>query len=46
LKIVGTESRLELEEFLGRKVFLELFVKVKENWRNDPRLLKGLGYEG
>lgn len=46
LKKVGTESRLELEEFLGRKVFLELFVKVKENWRNDPRLLKGLGYEG
>ncbi len=45
LKKVGTESRLELEEFLGRKVFLELYVKVKENWRNDPRLLKGLGYE-
>lgn len=45
LKKVGTESRLEMEEFLGRKVFLELFVKVKENWRNDPRLLKSLGYD-
>lgn len=45
LKKVGTEARLEMEEFLGRKVFLELFVKVKENWRNDPRLLKGLGYD-
>ena len=45
LKKVGTESRLEMEAFLGRKVFLELFVKVKENWRNDPRILKGLGYD-
>ncbi len=45
LKKVGTEARLEMEEFLGRKVFLEMFVKVKENWRNDPRILKGLGYD-
>lgn len=44
LKKVGTEARKELEEFLGRKVFLELYVKVTENWRNKPSVLKRFGY--
>ena len=45
LKKVGTEARLDIEAFLQTKVFLELFVKVRENWRNDERFLKGMGYE-
>ncbi len=44
LKKVGTEARLELEAFLGKKVYLELFVKVNENWRNDTSKLKRFGY--
>lgn len=44
LKKVGTEAREELERFLGKKVFLKLFVKVNENWRNDDRQLRRFGY--
>lgn len=44
LKKVGTEARLEMEEFLGRKVFLELFVKVNKDWRDKPLMLKKFGY--
>ncbi|HNT41117.1 MAG TPA: GTPase Era, partial [Tenuifilaceae bacterium] len=33
-----------LEAFLGKKVYLELFVKVNENWRNDTSKLKRFGY--
>ncbi|MGD9978233.1 MAG: GTPase Era [Bacteroidales bacterium] len=44
LKKVGTEARLDLEKFLGKKVFLELFVKVDPNWRNDDKKLKRFGY--
>lgn len=44
LKKVGTEAREELECFLGKKVFLKLFVKVNENWRNDDRQLRRFGY--
>jgi len=43
LKQVGTEARQELEAFFGRKVFLELHVKVKKNWRDDEETLKSLG---
>lgn len=39
LKEIGTEARLEIEELIGRKVFLELYVKVQEGWRENPRLL-------
>lgn len=39
LKQIGTEARADIEAMLGRKVFLELFVKVKENWRTDPQFL-------
>ena len=44
LKKVGRQAREELEEFLRKKVFLQLFVKVSEDWRND-RQLRRFGYE-
>ncbi len=44
LKRVGKLAREEIELFLGRPVFLELFVKVTENWRKKDTLLKRLGY--
>ena len=46
IKRLGMESRKSMEKFLESKVFLELFVKVKEGWRDDERLLKGFGYKG
>ena len=45
LKRAGSEARRELEDFLGRRVFLRLWVKVREDWRNDPRTLRQLGLE-
>ncbi|MFN0275518.1 MAG: GTPase Era [Chitinophagales bacterium] len=45
IKKVGVEARKEMEAWLGKKVFLELFVKIKENWKNDERNLKYFGYE-
>ena len=44
LKTVGTEARMELEALLGTKVFLELWVKVQPDWRQDETVLKELGY--
>jgi len=44
LKKVGTEARKDLEDFLQKKVFLELFVKVEENWRDDETALTKFGY--
>jgi GTPase len=44
IKKLGSNARLDLEKFLEKKVFLELFVKVKDNWRDDDRLLKEFGY--
>jgi GTP-binding protein Era len=44
LKKVGTESRLDMEDFFGKKVFLELYVKVTKDWRNKPLILKRFGY--
>ncbi len=43
LKEVGTQARLELEELLGRKVFIQFWVKVRDDWRNDERTLRRLG---
>jgi GTP-binding protein Era len=43
LKIIGTEARLELEEQLETKVFLELWVRVEPSWRKSDRLLDELG---
>jgi GTPase len=44
LKQIGTEARKELEKFLGKKVFLELHVKVKRHWRDDEETLRSLGF--
>jgi GTP-binding protein Era len=46
LKKIGTLARAEIEEMLGRKVFLELFVKVRENWRESPEFLSQLDWRG
>lgn len=45
LKRIGREARLALEAFLEAKVYLELWVKVRKNWRRDERFLRQLGYE-
>lgn len=45
LKSIGSRAREDIERFLGTKVYLELFVKVKDDWRNDPNTLKNLGYD-
>ena len=44
LKKIGEESRKDIERMLGTKVFLELWVKVKENWRDSDILVSNLGY--
>jgi len=44
IKKLGTEARKDIEEFLGRKVFLELFVKVRPQWRDSELYLKEYGY--
>jgi GTP-binding protein Era len=44
LKKVGTEARHDMEDFFGKKVFLELFVKVTKDWRDKPAILKRFGY--
>ncbi len=44
LKKVGTQARIDMEDFFEKKVFLEMFVKVNPNWREDKRKLKAFGY--
>jgi GTP-binding protein Era len=46
LKLLGEASRMDIEKFLASKVYLELFVKIRENWRDDEHSLKQFGYEG
>lgn len=41
---LGTEARKDIENFIGTKVFLDLFVKVMDNWRNNEKVLKKFGY--
>lgn len=43
LKRVGTAARLEIEKLVGRKVYLELHVKVRKKWRDDDQILESLG---
>jgi len=43
IKRIGTEARKDLEEMLGGRVYLELHVKVREDWRDDERLLNEMG---
>lgn len=45
LKNTGTAARKEMENFFGKKVFLEMFVKVKEKWRDTKSALKEFGYD-
>ena len=45
LKRVGQAAREDTEQFLGKKVFLQLFVKVNDDWRNNERQLRRFGYE-
>ncbi len=44
LKRVGTEARKDIDTFFGKRVFLELFVKVEPNWRNRENKLRAFGY--
>ncbi|MBL1322104.1 MAG: GTPase Era [Methylophaga sp.] len=44
LKSVGKGARIEMQNLLGRKVFLRLWVKVREGWGDNERMLKNLGY--
>ena len=45
LKTIGAEARAEIEALLGSQVFLELWVKVWKNWRQDPLALRAFGYK-
>lgn len=45
IRMIGTKSRKTLEEYFNKHIFLELFVSVKEDWINNPRILKELGYK-
>jgi GTPase len=44
IKEVGSRARKDIEEFIGRKIFLELFVKVRNRWRDNNNFLKEYGY--
>lgn len=45
LKDIGRQARQDIERFLGNKVYLELWVKVKENWRNLENFITEMGFE-
>lgn len=45
LRKVGTQARKDIEAFFGKKVFLELFVKVERDWRNREQKLRSFGYQ-
>lgn len=45
IKKVGTQARKDIEEFIGKKVFLELTVKVTKDWRDNENILKRFGYD-
>ena len=45
LKEMASSARVEMEELLGKKVFLQCWCKVKSGWSDDVRLLKQLGYD-
>jgi GTP-binding protein Era len=45
IKKLGTEARKDIEKFIDKKCYLKLFVKVKENWRNNLKDLKHFGYQ-
>jgi len=45
LKAVGIAARREIEAFLGREVYLKLFVQVRKDWRNRDQFLRSFGYK-
>lgn len=45
LKEIGTQARRDIEDLVGERVFLELFVKVTRDWSKNPKSLKDLGYK-
>ena len=45
IKKLGTEARKRIEEFVGKKVYLELTIKVADDWRDNEKMLKRFGYE-
>lgn len=45
IKELGTAARSDIETFLGKRVFLDLTIKVRDNWRDDERALKSFGYQ-
>ena len=44
IKQIGTDARVDIEKFLGRKIVLKLWVRVRENWKDNPGLLKEYGH--
>ena len=44
LKKISTQARRDMESFMGAKVYLETWVKVKENWRDNPAAIQNFGY--
>ncbi|MGD2150245.1 MAG: GTPase Era, partial [Desulfobacterales bacterium] len=44
LKMIGTEARKEIEQMVGTKVFLKIFVRVHKNWGKDTKALRKFGY--
>jgi len=46
LKKVSTHARHDMERFMGTKVYLQTWVKVKENWRDNPAAIQNFGYRG
>ena len=45
IKRIGKDSRLQIENLIGKKVFLDLFVSVKKGWTNDKQSLEDIGYK-
>ena len=45
LRKIGSEARADMEAFLGAKVFLQTWIKVRENWRDSARMIRNFGYD-
>lgn len=45
IKTIGTKARLDLEQFFNKKIYLDLWCKVKSNWATNQRILKNLGFD-
>ena len=45
LKKISTHAREDIERFMGAKVYLQTWVKVKENWRDNLNFIRGVGYD-